>query len=106
MLTKYKNVFTYLDPPYLIKNSLYGKKGNTHKNFDHEGLASLLYKRDKWILSYNDSDDIRNLYKNYKIITPSWTYGMSNNKSSREVLILSKDLGILNGKENFTKRIW
>ncbi|MEO5674074.1 MAG: DNA adenine methylase, partial [Chitinophagales bacterium] len=38
-LEKHPFMFTYLDPPYLIKSSLYGKKGNAHKDFNHEELA-------------------------------------------------------------------
>jgi DNA adenine methylase len=91
-LMKYPNIFTYLDPPYLIKNSLYGLKGNTHKEFDHETLALILSNREKWILSYNDCTEIRDLYSQFYILTPEWKYGMSNNKSSKEVLIFSKDL--------------
>jgi DNA adenine methylase len=84
--------FLYLDPPYLIKQALYGYKGSTHNGFDHQGLYELLYKRDSWILSYNDCDEVRQTYKRYQIITPEWVYGMSKNKTSREILILSEDL--------------
>lgn len=90
-LAKHPDVFAYLDPPYLIKSSLYGYKGNAHKDFDHVKLANILRTRTKWILSYNECDEIRTLYKDMKIITPNWKYGMSNDKSSREVLIFSKD---------------
>ncbi|MBN8785894.1 MAG: DNA adenine methylase [Terrimonas sp.] len=93
-LLKHAPDFAYLDPPYLIKNALYGKKGNAHKDFDHEGLAEILSKRDKWILSYNDCDDIRKLYSKFKMVTPDWKYGMSKDKSSKELLILSDDVGL------------
>jgi DNA adenine methylase len=82
----------YLDPPYLIKNNLYGKKGDTHKCFDHKGLAEILKERDNWILSYNNCPEIQELYKDYKILYPNWKYGMSADKYSNEVLIISKDL--------------
>ncbi|MBX3242794.1 MAG: DNA adenine methylase [Chitinophagaceae bacterium] len=88
-LTDHPDMFAYIDPPYLIKNALYGKKGNTHRDFDHEGLTRLLKARENWILSYNDCDDIRDLYAGYPTITPTWKYGMSNDKSSREILIFS-----------------
>ena len=84
--------FAYLDPPYLIRNTLYGNKGDAHKDFDHEGLAQILQKRKKWILSYNDCDKIRKMYSRFEMITPGWKYGMSKDKSSRELLILSKDM--------------
>lgn len=91
-LETHKNIFKYLDPPYLIKQSLYGKDGNTHKDFDHGGLRDCLIKQDNWIMSYNDSKEIREMYSNYRVITPTWTYGMSKDKSSKEVLIFSKDI--------------
>jgi DNA adenine methylase len=90
-LEKHPFAFAYLDPPYLIKSSLYGKKGNAHKDFDHEGLADVLKTREHWILSYNDCDEIRNLYEGFHILTPNWKYGMSNDKMSKEVLIFSKN---------------
>lgn len=90
-LQKHPSLFTYLDPPYLISSSLYGKKGNAHKDFDHTGLATLLKTRENWILSYNDCEEIRALYKGCKIVMPKWKYGMSNNKSSKEILIFSKN---------------
>ena len=90
-LEEHASVFAYLDPPYLIKSKLYGKNGNAHKNFDHEGLAALLRKRDGWILSYNDCDEIRSLYEGFYLLVPNWKYGMSNDKASKEVLIFSKD---------------
>jgi DNA adenine methylase len=95
-LEKHPYTFAYLDPPYLIKSSLYGKKGNAHKDFDHEQLANILKKREHWILSYNDCKEIRSLYEGFHILTPNWKYGMSNNKMSKEVLIFSKDFK-LNG---------
>lgn len=82
----------YLDPPYLIKNKLYGDRGSTHKNFNHELLAEILKGRDNWILSYNNSPEVRSLYKGYKFLYPSWKYGMGNDKNSKEIIILSHDL--------------
>lgn len=90
-LQQHPNMFAYLDPPYLIKSTLYGRKGNAHKDFDHSSLAEMLRQRKQWLLSYNDCQEIRNLYKDFHIITPNWKYGMSNNKISKEVLIFSKD---------------
>jgi DNA adenine methylase len=93
-LEKHPFTFAYLDPPYLIKSSLYGKKGNAHKDFNHLKLADILKKREHWILSYNDCEEIRKLYEGFHILTPNWKYGMSNDKMSKEVLIFSKDFKI------------
>ena len=87
------NIMSYLDPPYLIaSDNLYGARGDAHKGFDHEELASILRKRDKWVLSYNDCPEIRELYKYARILEPKWKYGMSNGKKSEELLIISPEL--------------
>lgn len=94
VIPKHENDFLYLDPPYMNGQALYGDRGNTHKGFDHKALAELLSKRDRWIMSYNDCEDIRNLYSKNQILTVDWIYGMSKNKQSNEVLILSNDLAL------------
>ncbi|MCY4353116.1 MAG: DNA adenine methylase, partial [Gemmatimonadetes bacterium] len=86
------DAFLYLDPPYYLPQRLYGE-GDDHIGFDHEGLAELLRKRERWILSYNDCPYIRDLYKEYHISKPKWIYGMCNgDKKSREILVLSRDI--------------
>lgn len=90
-IPKHENDFLYLDPPYLIDQKLYGNKGDMHENFDHEALAKLIKKRPGWVLSYNDSEQVRDLYKGHKFLKPEWTYGMSSNKKSNELIVLSKD---------------
>lgn len=91
-INKNKEAFLYLDPPYLNGQALYGIKGNTHKDFDHGELATILQNKERWIMSYNDCEEIRTLYCNFTIISLEWVYGMSKNKNSNEILILSKDL--------------
>lgn len=81
--------FLYLDPPYANRERLYGNRGDMHESFNHEELAEALKQRDGWILSYNDHPRVRRLYSQFDILTPAWTYGMSNNKQSREILIVN-----------------
>jgi DNA adenine methylase len=88
----HQHTFLYLDPPYLIASALYGKKGDTHRDFDHKMLFCCLQHRNNWILSYNDCPEIREMYGSFTIIEPEWKYGMSSDKWSKEVLIFSKDL--------------
>lgn len=92
-IAAHPNTFLYLDPPYLLakdKATLYGTNGNTHRGFDHLGLANMLKKRDGWILSYNNCPEILKLYKNYDIRYPNWKYSMSSDKTSKEVLVINK----------------
>lgn len=83
------NEFLYCDPPYLIKSNLYGHGGDLHKEFNHSELNSLLKTRQRWILSYNDCEEIREMYKDFEIVPLEWKYGMSKNKDSKEILILN-----------------
>ena len=64
LLTNKKESFVYLDPPYEIGSNLYGKKGNMHKGFDHDGFAAIC---DRFIgpqlVSYNSTQLIRDRFK-------------------------------------------
>ena len=82
----------YLDPPYLIDMNLYGNHGDMHEGFDHKGLANILKDTPNWILSYNQSPEIEELYKGFQFHYPKWSYAMSDDKESKEVLILSDDI--------------
>ena len=80
-IIKHPNAFLYCDPPYLLgkgKNNLYGIAGSTHKGFPHMDLYDVLSERTGWILSYNDKQEIRDLYSGYEIIESEWAYGMKN----------------------------
>lgn len=107
-IEKHSRKLLYLDPPYMINQKLYGNNGDMHDGFDHQGLAEMLQDCKMWILSYNDSEEIHRLYDGYSFQYPNWKYGMSNNKNSREVIILSHELAEICGiksNEN-TNRIW
>jgi len=76
-----ENVFIFLDPPYYsaTKSALYGKNGNLHKSFDHARFAeNMKICKHKWLITYDDSNYIRNLF-DFANITPwNLTYGMRN----------------------------
>lgn len=91
-IPKHQNHFLYLDPPYANGEKLYGQKGDMHDGFSHETLADLIRSHDRWILSYNDCELIRDLYSGYEFISPKWTYGMNSSKLSNEVIIVSKGM--------------
>jgi DNA adenine methylase len=82
LLRNGKNVFTFMDPPYLkaMKNGLYGSKGSLHKNFNHQNFALDVKKCEHhWLITLDDSQEIRNLF-NFANDTKSWQlyYGMTN----------------------------
>lgn len=80
----------YADPPYYITNYIYGRDGDLHQSFDHESLRDHLKGRQDWLLSYNDCEYIRELYKEMTIESVSWAYGMNSSKKSSEILIYPK----------------
>jgi DNA adenine methylase len=82
------NTFIYADPPYYIESYIYGKDGDLHEAFDHKAFALYLKTRADWILSYNDCEYIRELYKDCTIIKEVWSYGMNASKKSSEIIIL------------------
>ncbi|MDR1924105.1 MAG: DNA adenine methylase [Planctomycetaceae bacterium] len=75
------NVFLFLDPPYYsaTKSALYGKNGNLHKSFNHAEFARIMKTcQHKWLITYDDSSYIRELFSFAKITSWNLTYGMRN----------------------------
>jgi len=85
-----ENRLIFLDPPYYLgkKSTLYGKDGDMHENFNHQELFDCISNKTNWIMTYNNCEYIRNLYKDFKIIETSWTYGMNKSKKSSEIIII------------------
>lgn len=90
-----KNVFIFLDPPYYsaTKSALYGKNGNLHKSFDHKRFAENMKNcKHKWLITYDDSEYIRELFSFANIQKWNLTYGMRNitensNQNGKELFI-------------------
>jgi DNA adenine methylase len=81
LFEKGKKVFIYLDPPYWTsRNSkLYGKNGSLHASFDHVKFARDVRKcKHRWLITYDDSDLIRDLYGFAHIYPWEMQYGMNN----------------------------
>lgn len=77
-------VFVYLDPPYYTVDGIYA-----HNEFDHPRLADYLKEcKHKFMLSYDDCPEVRELYKWAEIrTTHERAYGMSNGKRASELII-------------------
>jgi DNA adenine methylase len=76
-----EKVFIFLDPPYFsaTKSALYGKNGNLHKSFDHVRFAEVMKNcKHNWLITYDDSEYIRDLFSFASIVPWSATYGMRN----------------------------
>ncbi len=81
-----KRVFIFLDPPYFSasKSKLYGKKGDLHTSFNHEQLCERLKNtKHHFLLTYDDSEFIRELYKDFYKLKYTLQYGMNNFKQTK-----------------------
>jgi DNA adenine methylase len=106
----------YLDPPYYLEKDgdnkmfagVYPMKNIPihHDGFNHELLRDLLLKhKGKFVLSYNNCETIREYYKDFEQVFPTWNYSMGNGetrigkgreeanttiKESHEILIIKR----------------
>ena len=89
------DLFMYLDPPYDIKDNLYGKKGSMHKGFDHDKFAkdcsdSSVHQ----LISYNSDQLVKDRFKGWNIGEYDLTYTMRSigdymkNQQRRKELLL------------------
>ena len=70
-------IFMYLDPPYDIKDNLYGKKGSMHKNFDHDKFAKDCDEHSiPMMVSYNSDQLVRDRFKGWNAAEFDLTYTM------------------------------
>jgi len=57
------DLFMYLDPPYDIKDNLYGKKGSMHKGFDHDKFAEdCSQSKVDQLISYNSDQLVKDRF--------------------------------------------
>jgi site-specific DNA-adenine methylase len=72
-----KGAFVYLDPPYDIKDNLYGRKGSMHKGFDHDKFAADCDACDMHqLISYNSDQLVKDRFTNWKTGEFDLTYTM------------------------------
>jgi DNA adenine methylase len=71
------DLFMYLDPPYDIKDNLYGKKGEMHKRFDHDRFAADCSDSSiDMMVSYNSDQLVKDRFKNWNAAEFALTYTM------------------------------
>lgn len=82
----------YLDPPYYLKGkSLYV---NYYEHKDHEKMSRVVkgMKNFKWVVSYDNTKEIKKMYKPYKKKEYSFFHMAHKPKQGLEVLFFSKNL--------------
>lgn len=80
------DVFLFLDPPYYsaTDSRLYGFRGELHTSFDHARFAENMRRcQHKWLITYDDSPKIRELFGFARMIEWSLQYGMNNYKQGK-----------------------
>ena len=100
LLTDDKDVFLYLDPPYDIKDNLYGKSGNMHKRFDHDDFAKQCdHHTSPMLISYNSDQIVKDRFKEWSVSELAHTYTMrsvgcynTEQASRKELVLLNYDL--------------
>jgi DNA adenine methylase len=101
-----EDVFIFLDPPYhrATKSKLYGKNGILHTRFDRQRLAdSLRVCHHRWLITYDDSAEIRELYGFANIYEWELQYGMNNYQQGKAAK--GKELFICNYQPPITTPI-
>lgn len=93
--------FWFFDPPYDIKDNLYGNKGALHKGFNHQEFHSYMTQgnvKDKWMITYNTNATLMEWYKDYYQTKWDLTYTMrsvgdymNEQKDRAELLITNYD---------------
>lgn len=84
----HKDAFFYLDPPYKKgKDNVY--KVVKVKDFEHERLFNCIKNiKGRWLLSYDDNEYIRQLYKDYNIIEVSRFTPLSPKRGDYKELLI------------------
>ena len=86
-----KNAFFFLDPPY------YQKGKELYKNYftdaDHIRLAKILKELNyPWILTYDNADFIKSLYKDTNCKPFNLRYSAANHEKATELMFFNKNL--------------
>ena len=86
-----KNTFYYFDPPYFRKGpSLYM---NSYEKKDHKIVAEHIkkIKDSKWIVSYDSTSEIQNIYNDYEKREYQIVHTAHTNRLGKEILFFSDD---------------
>lgn len=87
-----ENTLYYFDPPYYLKGKdLYV---NHYRHEDHESVAKMVrgLREKKWIVSYDNAQEIKELYAGLNKFEYSLTYSAVNSTKGSEVIIYSDEI--------------
>jgi len=85
------NSLVYLDPPYYVKGQ--GLYRNFYNHEDHVCIRKALDKvKTKWIVSYDNCDEIKEIYKDYFMTDYDLNYSAYHRIKAKEVMFFCEDL--------------
>lgn len=93
VILKTRKSFTFFDPPYYSKGP--GLYTNFYIHGDHSNLANHIIgklKRRKWIVTYDNVNEIKNMYAKVDKIEFELQYTLQEKKSASEVMFFSKSI--------------
>ncbi len=87
----------YLDPPYYVKGA--GLYRNFYTHDDHVKIGQAMAKVEHpWIVSYDDNDEIRKIYHQYRQDSYFLSYTAQEKKKGSEVMIYGPSILIPTGQ--------
>jgi len=92
-----EDVFVFLDPPYLIKDMLYGKDKEMHTSFCHEDFVkSCKDTTHNWMITYNEHPWLREQFADFHMENFEFRYSLAHRKENKnkkeELLIMNYQL--------------
>ena len=97
METPGEDVFVFLDPPYLIKDMLYGKNKEMHTGFSHEAFVKACKDTPhNWMITYNEHPWLREQFADFHMENFEFRYSLAHRKENKnkkeELLVMNYQL--------------
>ena len=92
-----EDTFVFLDPPYLIKDMLYGKDKEMHTSFCHEAFVKACKDTPhNWMITYNEHPWLREQFADFHMENFEFRYSLAHRKENKnkkeELLVMNYQL--------------
>ena len=92
-----EDTFVFLDPPYLIKDMLYGKNKEMHTGFSHEAFVKACKDTPhNWMITYNEHPWLREQFADFHMENFEFRYSLAHRKENKnkkeELLVMNYQL--------------
>jgi DNA adenine methylase len=80
-----EDVFVFLDPPYMIKDFLYGKDKEMHTSFSHDDFIEACKRcKHHWQITYNEHPYLREQFADFHMENFEFTYSMAHRTDTEQ----------------------